>query len=137
MSEILCKAAVTGGSRGNRRRYCQAPGRRRSKRGHHLHQRRGRRRVVVKAIEGAGGKAIAIQADATDAEAVQAAVEKTVATFGRLDILVNNAGTAIPKPFEEATLEELDRIHRPQRPRRFRRDAGGAEAHERAAVASS
>src|SRR6202045_3135108 len=66
--------------------------------------------AVVKAIERAGRKAIAIQADATDADAVAAAVEKTVATFGRLDVLVNNAGTAIPKKFEEATLEELDRV---------------------------
>jgi 3-oxoacyl-[acyl-carrier protein] reductase len=66
--------------------------------------------AVVKAIEGAGGRAIAIQADAADAEAVKAAVEKTVATFGRLDILVNNAGTAIPKPFEETSLEEMDRV---------------------------
>jgi len=66
--------------------------------------------TVVKAIERAGQKAIAIQADATDADAVAAAVEKTVATFGRLDVLVNNAGTAIPKKFEEATLEELDRV---------------------------
>jgi 3-oxoacyl-[acyl-carrier protein] reductase len=65
---------------------------------------------VVQAIEKAGGKALAIQADATDPKAVKNAVEQTVATFGRLDILVNNAGTAIPKPFEEATLEELDRI---------------------------
>jgi 3-oxoacyl-[acyl-carrier protein] reductase len=65
---------------------------------------------VVKEIERAGGKAIAIQADAADAGAVRAAVEKTVATFGRLDILVNNAGTAIPKPFEEATLEEMNQV---------------------------
>ena len=66
--------------------------------------------AVVKAIERAGGKAIAIQADAADADAGKAAVEKTVATFGRLDVLVNNAGTAIPKPFVESTLEEMDRV---------------------------
>jgi 3-oxoacyl-[acyl-carrier protein] reductase len=66
--------------------------------------------LVIKEIERTGGKAIAIQADAADAEAVKAAIEKTVATFGRLDVLVNNAGTAIPKTFEETTLEELDRV---------------------------
>src|ERR1700758_441601 len=65
---------------------------------------------VIKEIERAGGKAIAIQADATDAAAVEAAVEKTVATFGRLDVLVNNAGTAIPKTFEETMPEEMDRV---------------------------
>src|SRR5437867_12814597 len=65
---------------------------------------------VVKEIERVGRKAIAIQADATDAGAVEAAVEKVVWTFGQLDVLVNNAGTAIPKRFEETTLEELDRV---------------------------
>src|SRR5258705_1836270 len=66
--------------------------------------------AVVKAIELRGGKAVAIQADAADVEAVKGAVEKTVAIFGRLDVLVNNAGTAIPKTFEETTLEEMDRV---------------------------
>src|ERR1700726_1904258 len=66
--------------------------------------------AVVKAIERNGGKAVAIQADAADVEAVKSAVEKTVATFGRLDVLVNNAGTAIPKTFEETTMEEMDRV---------------------------
>src|ERR1700723_3311920 len=66
--------------------------------------------AVVKAIELGGGSAVAIQADAADATAVKDAVEKAAAIFGRLDVLVNNAGTAIPKPFEETTLEEIDRV---------------------------
>ena len=66
--------------------------------------------AVVKEIERGGGKAIAIQADGTDAAAVVAAVEKTATTFGRIDILVNNAGTAIPKTFEETTVEEMDHM---------------------------
>src|SRR6266403_2420913 len=65
---------------------------------------------VVKGIERAGGRAIAIQADAADADASKAAGDKTVAAFGGLDVLVNNAGTAIPKTFEETSLEELDRL---------------------------
>jgi len=66
--------------------------------------------AVVKAIELAGGKAVAIQADAVKVEAVKGAVEKAVAALGRLDVLVNNAGTAILKPFEETTLEEMDHV---------------------------
>jgi 3-oxoacyl-[acyl-carrier protein] reductase len=65
---------------------------------------------IVTEIERGGGKALAIQADAADADAVRNAVERTVRTLGRLDVLVNNAGTAIPKTFEETTLEEMDRL---------------------------
>jgi NAD(P)-dependent dehydrogenase (short-subunit alcohol dehydrogenase family) len=47
---------------------------------------------VVKAIERAGGKAVAIQAEAADADAVKAAVEKTVATVAEFfyDIYLPN-----------------------------------------------
>src|SRR2546425_11051285 len=65
---------------------------------------------IVKEIERGGGKAIAIQADAADADAVRNAVARTVTTLGRLDVLVNNAGTIIPMKVEETTLADFDRV---------------------------
>ena len=65
---------------------------------------------VVEAIAAAGGKALAIKADAADAAAVRAAVNQTVATFGGIDILVNNAGIATMAPITDFTLEDFDRI---------------------------
>jgi 3-oxoacyl-[acyl-carrier protein] reductase len=65
---------------------------------------------VVKDIHRKGGKALAVQADAEDVDAVERAVEQTVAKFGGIDVLVNNAGTAIPKTFEETSAAEIDRV---------------------------
>src|SRR5437016_7337481 len=65
---------------------------------------------VVQEIERGGGKAIAIQADAADSDAVRNAVERTFTTLGRLDVLVNNAGTVIPMKVEETTLADFDRV---------------------------
>jgi 3-oxoacyl-[acyl-carrier protein] reductase len=47
---------------------------------------------TVESIEAAGGRAIAVGADVTNAAQVDAAVERAVEEFGKLDILVNNAG---------------------------------------------
>lgn len=65
---------------------------------------------VVRAIEAAGGKALAIKADAADTEAVRLAVAKTVGAFGGIDILVNNAGIAAIAPIEQFSLEDFDRL---------------------------
>jgi 3-oxoacyl-[acyl-carrier protein] reductase len=65
---------------------------------------------VVRDIEAAGGRALAIRADSADAEAVKNAVAEAVKTFGRLDILVNNAGVAALAPIDEFTVEDFDRL---------------------------
>ncbi len=65
-------------------------------------------RGTVAEIERAGRRGLAIAADNTDPAAVRAAVEQTVAAFGRLDILVNNAGIFVAKPIEALTLEDYD-----------------------------
>src|SRR5438034_9939792 len=50
----------------------------------------GKANEVVRSIEAAGGKALAIKAYAADTEAVRLAVAKTIGTFRAIDILVNN-----------------------------------------------
>jgi 3-oxoacyl-[acyl-carrier protein] reductase len=64
---------------------------------------------VVKAAEALGVKALAIQADSADAEAVVNAVEKTVQELGGIDILVNNAGVALMAPLADYKLSDFDR----------------------------
>lgn len=63
---------------------------------------------VVAEITAEGGRAVAIRADATDAEAVRAAVRRTAEEWGRLDILVNNAGGGAFGPLDELTLDDFD-----------------------------
>src|SRR5437868_15009382 len=65
---------------------------------------------VVRSIEAARGKALAIKADAADTEAVRLAVAKTIGTFGAIDILVNNAGTGIFAPIEQFSLEDFEKL---------------------------
>jgi len=54
-------------------------------------------------------RALAIQADSADAEAVVGAVDRTVAELGGIDILVNNAGILALGPIESFRLEDFDR----------------------------
>ncbi len=64
---------------------------------------------VVRRIEAAGGKALAVRADSADADAVRGAVAETVRSLGGLDILVSNAGVALMGPLDTFTLEDFDR----------------------------
>src|SRR6516165_12388870 len=65
---------------------------------------------LVKRIEAAGGRALAIAGDMTvEAEAI-GAVEETVARLGRIDILINSAGVMQAGGVENADLDEYRRV---------------------------
>lgn len=66
--------------------------------------------AVVASIRVSGGRALAIQADAGNPDAVRAAVNRTAAEFGSVDVLVNNAGIAINAPIDEVKFEDYERM---------------------------
>lgn len=67
--------------------------------------------AVRSAILAEGGRAMTIQADVSDAAAVQEAVGAARLEFGRaVDVLVNNAGSPyVPRPFLETSWEEIQK----------------------------
>jgi NAD(P)-dependent dehydrogenase (short-subunit alcohol dehydrogenase family) len=65
---------------------------------------------LVDEISQMGGEAIAIAADVSDFEQVQAIADKTVLHYGRLDTWVHLAATGIIAPFEKTTPEEFKRV---------------------------
>jgi NAD(P)-dependent dehydrogenase (short-subunit alcohol dehydrogenase family) len=60
-------------------------------------------------IERAGGRAIAVAMDVTEANSVAEAVRTAAHGLGTLDILVNNAGVTLTQPFLEISEAEWDR----------------------------
>jgi 3-oxoacyl-[acyl-carrier protein] reductase len=67
---------------------------------------------AVKTSRSLGGAALAIEADVTRPEDIEALFKKTEEAFGRVDILVNNAGTGSPRLVVDIALDEWERIIR-------------------------
>ena len=65
---------------------------------------------VVAEIEAAGGRAVAVPLDVSDAEAIPAAVDAAEAAFGTVTILVNNAGIPDAQRAHKMSLELIDAV---------------------------
>lgn len=65
---------------------------------------------VVRAIEGMGRRATAIQANSAKVSDVQASVKQAVAYLGGLDILVNNAGIFLGQAVKDVAIDDLDAV---------------------------
>ncbi|MER8952527.1 SDR family oxidoreductase [Mesorhizobium sp. M0833] len=67
-------------------------------------------REVVAAIEGNGGKAVAIQADVSSITDIRRLFDETERQMGPIDIVVANVGVAVIKPLVEATEADFDHV---------------------------
>jgi len=65
---------------------------------------------VVAAIQAAGGKAIAVQADLSNPDSIGPLVDKTASELGPIDILVNNAGVYEFGPIEQVTAAHFNKM---------------------------
>ena len=80
--------------------------------------------AVVQACREAGGDAVALPADVTQAAEAEALVQRTVAEYGRLDVLVNNAFA--PYAFDPEQRRPIDALAWPDFQRQFDGAVGAA-----------
>ncbi|MER6242789.1 SDR family oxidoreductase [Streptomyces griseorubiginosus] len=73
---------------------------------------RGREGLAAAAdeVERAGGEALVVSVDVSDAKAVEDAAQQVVDAFGHIDVWVNNAFTGVFAPFTEITPDEFRRV---------------------------
>jgi 3-oxoacyl-[acyl-carrier protein] reductase len=93
-------ALVTGGSRGIGRAIAEAFARAGADVAVAFRGREADARATCTAIEGAGQRALAVQADVSDRNAVDRLISNVERDLGAIDILVNNAGITRPQPIE-------------------------------------
>jgi 3-hydroxybutyrate dehydrogenase len=68
--------------------------------------------IGTTSIAGAGGEAFGVRCDVTSEAELVAAIERTIATWGRIDILVNNAGLQFVSPLEEFPADKFELLLR-------------------------
>lgn len=73
-------------------------------------RRRERLEALAEEIRAAGGTALAVEMDATDAEQLVAAVAKAEAELGTVTILINNAGVPDAQRAHKMSVELIDRV---------------------------
>lgn len=103
-------ALVTGGAKRVGRAIVQALATRGCHLVVHYHRSQAQAQETVRDLRAAGHRALAVQADITKEDQVEAMIEAATAHFGRIDILVNNAALFYRTPVETLTIEDWERV---------------------------
>ena len=86
---------------------------------------------VVKEIESAGGKAVAVQANVAEPTEVPKLFAEVKKAYGKVDVLVNNAGIYDFAPIEQVTPGAFSQAIQPECSRPAAHDAGSSQALQR------
>lgn len=103
-------ALVTGGAKRVGKAIVQALAARGCHLVVHYHRSQAQAQETVRALRVAGHRALAVQADITKEDQVEAMIGAATAHFGRIDILVNNAALFYRTPVETLTVEDWERV---------------------------
>ena len=103
-------ALVTGGAKRVGKAIVQALAARGCHLVVHYHRSQAQAQETVRDLRAAGHRALAVQADITKEDQVEAMIEAATAHFGRIDILVNNAALFYRTPVETLTVEDWERV---------------------------
>ena len=103
-------ALVTGGAKRVGKAIVQALAARGCHLVVHYHRPQAQAQETVRDLRAAGHRALAVQADITKEDQVEAMIEAATAHFGRIDILVNNAALFYRTPVETLTVEDWERV---------------------------
>ena len=68
--------------------------------------------ALVREIDGAGGRALAVEADVSVEADVHRFVDETVKVFGQIDVLINNAGFGVRGTVDETPSADFERVMR-------------------------
>ena len=103
-------AVVTGGSKGIGNAIARRLSEEKMKVVINYHSDKKGAEETVAELKKIGGEAVAVQADVSSEEGIQALLDAAVSNFGELDLWINNAGMENQVPTHELTLEDWNKV---------------------------
>ncbi|MGB7365722.1 glucose-1-dehydrogenase [Carnobacterium jeotgali] len=103
-------AVVTGGSKGIGNAIARRLSEEKMKVVINYHSDKKGAEETVADLKKIGGEAVAVQADVSSEEGIQALLDAAVSNFGELDLWINNAGMENQVPTHELTLEDWNKV---------------------------